>query len=83
VIGQENARFPAPSLPSVGLVRGLPHTWEADDLTGQALSTNPAAQWNKGQILRRYQPTVHIGPDLPVHDASDPTTQAGWTRATS
>jgi hypothetical protein len=82
MIGQENARFPAPTGPSVGIVRGLPHTWEVNELGGVE-STVSAAQWSKGTLIRQSAPAVHLGPDLPIHDASDPTTQAGWTRATS
>lgn len=82
MIGQDNARFPVPDPPAVGIVRGLPNAYEVTAFGGTT-STQPTGQWSRGEIVRQFQPEVHLGPAVPMFDASDPTSQAGWTRATS
>lgn len=76
--------FPAPSAPAIGLVRGLPHTWEVNEYGG-AVANNPHAQAiDRGTVIRAGSPIVELGPDFPMLDLSDAESRgAYWTRATS
>lgn len=82
MIGQDSARFPVADPPSNGFVRGLPNTYEVNRFGG-TYSSVPAAGWQRGELVRYFTPEVRLPTATPMYDSSDPTTQAGWARATS
>lgn len=79
MIGQDNVRFPSPDQPRAGIVRGIPNQYEVDAFGG-TYSTVPAAQYNKGAILRQTTPTLRMPPPTPMYDPSDPAQRLaqGW-----
>lgn len=72
-------RFPTTPAPSVGIVRGLPHTWEVTALGG-AQAVAPAARWSRGVIERGAQPVVTLTSHTPMYDPTDPAQRLaqGW-----
>lgn len=77
------ARFPAPEAPSVGIVRGLPHTWQVTQFGG-TVANNPEAQPQRAEAIRLGAVALELAPDVPMLDLSDAEQRgAYWTRATS
>lgn len=76
-------RFPVPDAPRVGIVRGLPHTWEVNELGG-AVAKNPDARSQRVNLIRQGTVALSLAPDAPTLDLSDDNAKAAyWTRATS
>lgn len=74
-----NARFPTADQPRVGIVRGLPNTYEVTEF-GFTTSTVPTVSWQRGDIVRSSQPAVTLTTATPMYDPSDPVQRAaqGW-----
>lgn len=72
-------RLQAPDHPArIGMVRGMPHTYEVSDWTPWGTVTNvPAAAWHRGEIVRGSQPAFNLGPNYPAWDRSDPSWYVG------
>lgn len=76
-------RFPAPEATRVGIVRGLPHTWEVNELGGP-VAKYPPARTQRYHLIREGTVALELAPDVPALDLSDAAArQAYWTRATS
>jgi hypothetical protein len=71
----------ADNAPQVGIVRGLPGTYEAD-MFGYIVPSNPSAGWQRGAVIRGSSFTVRPPTYYPPFDPTAPQ-PAGWTRAQS
>lgn len=60
-------RTPAPTGPTLGIVRGLPNTYEVTEF-GTTHSTTPTANWQRGAIVRGAQPVFALAPNTPMYD---------------
>lgn len=57
----------ADNAPRVGIVRGLPNTYEMDS-DGRTFSTNPLGGWVRGQVERAAMQPFAPPPPVPMYD---------------
>lgn len=71
-------RFAAQAAPPhVGIVRGLPNTYEVDEY-GHCYSTNPSAGWMRGQLERGAMQPFAPPPPVPMYDPTIIANPSWW-----
>lgn len=81
---QQSYRTPAePTSNGQGrpFTRVFDNTYEVDTLTGFTRSTNPPANWVRGQLYREAMPAF-VGPSAVGYFMSDPSDPNRWVTAT-